>query len=122
MRRNGGVMAVAFVKWVVIPVGLAAIGFFLVGPKVANSFLGKVDTDTKPTIVEPAEAKHSKSIGEPKIEVTAQRVKQNSHRRSKPKPPVAPEQSAPVSDPPPEESPEPPTPEPDGGASSDGTN
>ncbi len=121
MRQNGGAIAVAFVKWVVIPVGLAAIGFFLVGPKVANSFMGRVDTTTKPTVVEPAEEKHNKSIGEPKIEVTAQKVKQPSRRRPKPKPPVDPEQSAPVSDPPLDESPEPPTPEPDGGATSDGT-
>jgi|CXWL01.1.fsa_nt_gi hypothetical protein len=120
MRHNGGVIAVAFVKWVVVPVGLAAIGFFVVGPRVANSYLTPDDSAGKPTVVEPIEEKSRKSSGEPKVEVTAQRVKQSSHRRPKPKPVVDPEVTSPETGPPSDESPEPPTPNDNGGANSDG--
>lgn len=96
MANSAGSIAKFFVKWLVIPVGLAAIGFFVVGPRIGSP----------PEAVEPAPAnldnlppdtkENPTRIAEPEVEVTARPAgRTRSPRRRSSRPAAAPAEAAP---------------------------
>ena len=97
-------------KWLVIPVGLAAVGFFVVGPMLARSSSTPVAAEppAEPATQEPT---NTKVTGNPEVEVSARPApRRRSTRRSRPRPT---NQESPPSIPSPDE--EPPRTGPDGG-------
>lgn len=72
----------AFFKWAVIPVGLAALGFYLIGPKVANAYIVRLQNRAlEPQSPPKEESEPRKFSGEPKVEISASKVKSSSSRR-----------------------------------------
>ena len=94
------------IKWLVIPVGLAAIGFFLVGPLLGRSAEPLEKTEApSPQVVED-DTHRPKITGDPQVEVSARPVtrRRNPRRaprtRTEPAPPSAPEVPSPDEEPP----------------------
>lgn len=73
MARRRGSFFLWLLKWVIIPFGLAAIGFYLVGPRIGDELISRRlhDKDSAPT-VDPNEP--TKEYAEPKIDVKATRI------------------------------------------------
>lgn len=72
MAKRSGSVAKFLIKWLVIPVGLAAIGFFVVGPQIGQN---ETKSDMAPganTGAPPPETDGGRNrISEPEVEVTA---------------------------------------------------
>lgn len=102
-RKQSGSVAKFLLKWLVIPVGLAAIGFFVIGPRLGEQGLKSAPTPESQSAPaptdEPATNRPSK-LGEPEVEVTARpisrrRTPRRSTRRPTPPPEEAPTPGAP---------------------------
>jgi hypothetical protein len=92
-RRTGGV-GWYLVKWLVIPIVLAAIGFFIVGPRIANP--GVVEVPDSDAQQEPAPGQLAgQSKGEPEVEVSATRLRA---RRPEPRREPEPQPEEPIPD------------------------
>lgn len=50
-------------KWVIVPFGLAAIGFFLLGPRIGDELVERIAAEKKPQPVEPEKPK----VKEPRV-------------------------------------------------------
>lgn len=84
VKRDAGTVLGSLLKWVVVPVSLAAIGFYVVGPQVATSYLAKVRSPQSvsgPTTVEGSDT--SRSTGAPTVNVKSEKLKPASTRRRK---------------------------------------
>jgi hypothetical protein len=65
-------------KWLVIPVGLAALGFFVVGPRLLPA-AEPAKNEPKAEVVEQDDPNKQKITGNPEVEVS---VAPASHRRT----------------------------------------
>ncbi len=75
MGTRSGAAAMLLVKWLVVPVLLAALGFFLVGPWLARTQPGLAPVSVQPTAGEQEgaeELRHTKA--DPQVDVSARRV------------------------------------------------
>jgi hypothetical protein len=94
MSARRGSIASFLIKWLVIPVGLAAIGFFVVGPRLGRT--NEAPPPPQPVQAEPAPDPDSgqanpKFKGEPEVEVSSRPVEQHKpvrrkHRNTQPPP------------------------------------
>lgn len=75
MAPRAGGIGKAFLKWAVIPIGLAALGFYMIGPKVANAYIVRLQNRAlEPKEPAVGEAQPRKFSGEPKVEISASKV------------------------------------------------
>jgi hypothetical protein len=66
-------------KWLVIPVGLAALGFFIVGPRLLPAAEPPKNEPPKTEVIEQDDSDKQKITGNPEVEVS---VSPASHRRT----------------------------------------
>lgn len=75
-------VGMSLLKWVAAPIALAALGFYVVGPRVANRFLEGLRQPAIPAAEAPdKDAPAPVSQGEPKVEVSAERARSSGRRR-----------------------------------------
>ncbi len=111
MANQSGAIARFLVKWLVIPVGLAAIGFFLIGPRIAakGRAEAKLSTANSSPSGEPSEA--PKITGDPEVKISSTPVnRRRAPRRRTPRnedsaPKPAREEREPADPPSPDEAP-----------------
>lgn len=119
--KRGGI-GVFLVKWVVIPVGLAALGFFVIGPRIGAKIDPPKTVEITQQPEDPATTPAKRFNGEPKIEIEAQPISRR-RERTRTRPSSSTEESAPpvrVSEPEPPVDPEPSNPEPTDPTPTDG--
>ncbi|HRK21174.1 MAG TPA: hypothetical protein PLX06_05170 [Fimbriimonadaceae bacterium] len=103
MAKRAGAVAKFLIKWLVIPVGLAAVGFFVVGPRIGKPEDTPTKSSTPPPTIQDEGGRSEPRVGEPEVEVTARpagRVRssrRSSSRRSSPPAEVAPASTSPAS-------------------------
>jgi hypothetical protein len=79
MPGSQGAIAKFLIKWLFVPVGLAALGFFVVGPRLGSPGAPK-PAPAEPQIVEPAPEK-PKFNGEPEVEVSSRPASRRASSR-----------------------------------------
>jgi hypothetical protein len=108
--RKGG-FAQFFVKWFLVPMLLAAVGFFVIGPRIGSASKGPKIIQAPPVTEETLGEEPKKFHGEPKVDVEAEPVTRRRSRRSSTRssqsgrsasPASAPIEAAPVEEPNPE--------------------
>lgn len=94
MAKQGGAIARFLIKWLVIPVGLAAVGFFFVGPRLGAP--SRPSPDPAPTQEDAKESTSSKFKGQPEVEISARPVARRKPPRRRNRPAAAPSNEAPA--------------------------
>lgn len=86
MANQSGAIARFLIKWLVIPVGLAAVGFFVVGPRLGaqgRQEAGPADGGQGSMKTEQSEA--AKKTGNPDVTISSKPVTRRRTRRTRPR-------------------------------------
>lgn len=83
VKKRSGAVAWYVIKWLVVPIMLAAIGFFIIGPRITKPHEYKpaghlAEPQTQP-VVDADE--RPRRTGDPKVEVSASPVHRRTNRR-----------------------------------------